>query len=835
MFKCILGLFIFLGLVQFLPAQTIEAVNEADIGIPDVRILIEDADHKILFMGNTDAQGTLQLPELSGSVSLRTFHLSYEEHIQRLELPQKRVKIQLIKKVNQLDEITFQLSGFIKRSGDTTTISLPKIKDGKERSVLDLLKKIPGVELLEDGSVIFENHRITDVLINGKKLFDENYKTTLENIQPHKMTEVQFITNYDDDSILEEKEHPETAMNLGFEREYFSSASVDIGAGNAFDMGGTLLNSNSLTSSYHSYKFNNYGKALYRRRFSGSTSGYSEPEKVNLLEEHSLDYLNFAGSSKNDDINESHFFDNNIAVQWDNSLELNIKNNNIWEQLERENTNLYQFFDDDNTIRTDRRRRMVDYTHNDFAIKLKKKWKKRLMVVQLDGRQLRYGKNERNLLNNIENLNTIRTNVTDFGIYLNYQDIENTKLPFTVQGNFYQTELDESFQSIGLSNFDQELKKKNSNLHLALDKRLYSSQKLGLQLSSENRLESYHLKLNNMDTLNEETYFIHGLEGRLFQPQKQFQNYLSLGYRFLRYQLDDDTKVAMFYPYLDAKWSTQKKNRKWNYQTALTAQPLFIRNQWFNRENLFVDFNRIVRNDLMNEVAYRVDGRFEVSYRNGHSKYTSLFNFEFQDKSVFIDFDIDENISIISYARTDAIVYRLNKSFSFDTLLWSSFFLKISNSNSIQNSYYRLNTSNSQIDENSILGNSLGVELKRRHNKQLYLGSKASINSFRIINQPGLPANFDYHIEFFSDVNWRQFKFYPKWKMTKFKNSETYQNLSLEISYTPEGSQFHFGLRAFNLLDNTGLNSLNINNIYELRRQTNILERRGFVYLSYNF
>ena len=97
---------------------------------------------------------------------------------------------------NSLDtvELTYEMPVTIK--GDTLIYNADSFKNGSERKLEDVLKKLPGVEINEDGQVEVEGKVVNKLMVNGKDFFDGDTKLATKNIPSNAVDKVQVLRNY---------------------------------------------------------------------------------------------------------------------------------------------------------------------------------------------------------------------------------------------------------------------------------------------------------------------------------------------------------------------------------------------------------------------------------------------------------------------------------------------------------------------------------------------------------------------------------------------------------------------------------------------------------------
>ena len=138
---------------------------------------------------------------------------------------------------NSLDtvELTYDMPVTIK--GDTLIYNADSFKNGSERKLEDVLKKLPGVEITSEGKIEVEGKEVTKLMVNGKDFFDGDTKLATKNIPSNAVDKVQVLRNYAEVGQLSgvQNNQDNIAINIKLKegKENFWFGDVTAGAGTA--------------------------------------------------------------------------------------------------------------------------------------------------------------------------------------------------------------------------------------------------------------------------------------------------------------------------------------------------------------------------------------------------------------------------------------------------------------------------------------------------------------------------------------------------------------------------------------------------------------------------
>ncbi|MFK7833514.1 MAG: carboxypeptidase regulatory-like domain-containing protein [Winogradskyella sp.] len=138
---------------------------------------------------------------------------------------------------NALDavELTYEMPVTIK--GDTLIYNADSFKNGSERKLEDILEKLPGVEINENGQIEVEGNVVNKLMVNGKDFFDGDTKLATKNIPSNAVDKVQVLRNYAEVGQLSgvQNNQNNVAINIKLKegKENFWFGDVTAGGGQA--------------------------------------------------------------------------------------------------------------------------------------------------------------------------------------------------------------------------------------------------------------------------------------------------------------------------------------------------------------------------------------------------------------------------------------------------------------------------------------------------------------------------------------------------------------------------------------------------------------------------
>lgn len=217
---------------------------------------------------------TITLSKSYKKIILEANALGYNTVTQTLENPQKgatyTIDFTLSKEqVKEIKEvvITADKKPFVVKE-DTVKYNVSAYRDGSERKIEDIIKKLPGIEVNEkSGEIKYKGKPIENVQLEGDDLFGSNYSLGTKNINVDMVEQVQAIENYSANPLLKGIENGDkVALNLKLKKGKVDfSGNADYGSGflsdnqQAYNIGTNVLGISKNYKSFGTLSYNNVG------------------------------------------------------------------------------------------------------------------------------------------------------------------------------------------------------------------------------------------------------------------------------------------------------------------------------------------------------------------------------------------------------------------------------------------------------------------------------------------------------------------------------------------------------------------------------------------------
>lgn len=240
MFKIILNsllLLLFPLQVFSQTSKTIEGVlvDETNVPVMGASILLkEEATNKIVAYTISNEQGKFYLDASPGQYILEVSHIVFSPYSEEIELKkvdkpyQFNIKLQFKRDV--LNEVVIQgRAGVANVKGDTLSYNLNAYTTGNEQKLKDIINKLPGLEVGENGTIKFNGKRIDNLLVDGKPFFGDNHKIATDNLNAEMVGGIDLLRNYENlDDVKDFGGNDETALNIEIKEKYRGKPTGDL-------------------------------------------------------------------------------------------------------------------------------------------------------------------------------------------------------------------------------------------------------------------------------------------------------------------------------------------------------------------------------------------------------------------------------------------------------------------------------------------------------------------------------------------------------------------------------------------------------------------------------
>ncbi|MFD2551601.1 carboxypeptidase-like regulatory domain-containing protein [Bizionia sediminis] len=265
--------FIFVLICNFCFSQTtlLTGIVTDSLGaVASASIVLKDSTSKsILAFSYTDRNGIYKIQtNLKGKYNLVFTSMGYHSKtIPITIIPGEKVitkSLVLIEKPYSLNEVIIKSPEAIIVKKDTIVFNAAIFSNGTEQTVEQLLKKIPGLEIDNEGTIKVGNKEIEKLMVDGDDLFEKGYKVLSKNMPAYPIKEIEVLENYSNNRLLKNiEESDKVALNLKLKDDakhiWFGTIEASLGNDNFYELKGNLMNFGKKNKYYFFTNFNTVG------------------------------------------------------------------------------------------------------------------------------------------------------------------------------------------------------------------------------------------------------------------------------------------------------------------------------------------------------------------------------------------------------------------------------------------------------------------------------------------------------------------------------------------------------------------------------------------------
>ncbi len=161
-------------------------------------IAINQQTKKLDSYGFSDSQGRYKLNlQKNASYAIKVSYIGMKTA--DITLDTKEIDITKnvsLKEDATLDEVNLTYKMPVTIKGDTIVYDADSFTSGREKKLGDVLQKLPGVEVNEDGEIMVEGKTLNKVMVEGKDFFDGDSKLATKNIPANAIDKVEILKNH---------------------------------------------------------------------------------------------------------------------------------------------------------------------------------------------------------------------------------------------------------------------------------------------------------------------------------------------------------------------------------------------------------------------------------------------------------------------------------------------------------------------------------------------------------------------------------------------------------------------------------------------------------------
>lgn len=294
--------------------------------------LLHPTDSTLLFFGISNAKGEYLVRNIAEDTYLMQFsYVGMQSIYQIVNIPPKKgadLGDQILKPT-LMEEVVVEAELIpIRFKNDTLEYDTKAFKTRPGASTEELLEKLPGIEVDQEGNIKAEGEEVTKVLVDGKEFFDKDPKVATKNLPALAVKKVQVIDRQSeeaqftgvDDGIREKTINLE--LKEDHKKGYFGDVTAGVGAGAVYKAEGKVYRFSKKTqmalmgmaNNLNEFGFTHKGNNQFGQSARGINASYGggfnlsfNPSRENRY------FINYLGNRLKNDLQEETFTQNFVT------------------------------------------------------------------------------------------------------------------------------------------------------------------------------------------------------------------------------------------------------------------------------------------------------------------------------------------------------------------------------------------------------------------------------------------------------------------------------------------------------------------------------------------
>ena len=246
-------------------------VTDGQSGRPLAKVVVSvktnEGKTKAYGQTKTDGTYTIATPVIEGC-RLHFSIIGYKKQSLELVAGQTAYNVMLQQSAIELREVKIK-SQKIRQRGDTLIYNVASFAKDGDRSIGDVLKKMPGIQVAVDGKISYNGMPINKFYIEGKDLLQGRYGLATNGVEYKDVSSVEVMTNHQPVKALKNlSESEQAAINLklkdGSKSHLITTINAAVGTPSLWNGNLTGMMFSKQWQMISTYKTNNTGEDLQR-------------------------------------------------------------------------------------------------------------------------------------------------------------------------------------------------------------------------------------------------------------------------------------------------------------------------------------------------------------------------------------------------------------------------------------------------------------------------------------------------------------------------------------------------------------------------------------------
>ncbi len=230
-----LFLMLFFTVLTFAQKTVSGKITDDDgVAIPSASVTIEEpGKDAILAYAITNSKGEYKVTFTSAesNVDLKVKAFNQKPLTKQISNSDQNLNFKMQSEATEIKEVQLKTK-MITARGDTISYDLKAFNSKNDRTLADVMKKIPGIEVNKDGTILYQGNAINKFYVNGKDLMEGGYGTINNSLPKDAVQKVEVLENHQPVKILQDKvPSDQAAINIKLKNSVTMTGRGEVGTG----------------------------------------------------------------------------------------------------------------------------------------------------------------------------------------------------------------------------------------------------------------------------------------------------------------------------------------------------------------------------------------------------------------------------------------------------------------------------------------------------------------------------------------------------------------------------------------------------------------------------
>ena len=222
---------------RVLSAQTVLTGHVKDLGgepLPNINVLVYKVGSPIIVshaISDNEGHYSLSVSSEADSLDMAVSSLFFEKQTKRIANRSQTVDFNLHEEMQELKGVTV-VARSIEQKGDTLEYHVGSFVQKQDKSIEDVLKRMPGIEVADDGKITYQGLPIQKFYVEGMDLMGGNYSAVSKNLPHQSVSSVEVYENHQPIKMLEDRvESEQASINIKLAKNVALTGTAKLGMG----------------------------------------------------------------------------------------------------------------------------------------------------------------------------------------------------------------------------------------------------------------------------------------------------------------------------------------------------------------------------------------------------------------------------------------------------------------------------------------------------------------------------------------------------------------------------------------------------------------------------